>query len=433
LQHGLVDAIKDFIEAPHRRRLLENFASLSVLQVAQYVLPLLTVPYLVRVLGPEKFGIVAFATAVIQYPVMLADYGFKYSATRKISVFRADAGRCSVILSSVLFVKVCFLMATLVGLAVLVLWIPKLRAEWIVYTFGFGTVIASVFFLDWFFQGMECMKSITLLSLLGRTVFTVAVFIFIRKESHYLYVPLLNSLGGLGSALLSVWMVSKQFRVRFALPGWQAIREELKDGWHVFLSVTTAKIYVTGMPLILGCFAPYTFVGYYTAAEKIIQAGAGMLEPFTRALYPYIGFRSARSVESALVLIRRIVRIIGPLTFLTSLFTLLLAPQISRVILGDQYAESIPVIRILAFLLFAKGLGHVFLLQTMLNLGHDRAVFRIVLFASVLCIGSSLVLIPLFSYKGAAVAALVPEMAMLLLSAGFVERRYGVLRPRSQA
>jgi PST family polysaccharide transporter len=184
------------------------------------------------------------------------------------------------------------------------------------------------------------------------------------------------------------------------------------------------------MPLILGCFAPYASVGYYTAGEKIVQAGTCMLEPFMRAVYPHIGHLSSQSKESAVVLLRKIVRVIGPLTLLMSLAVALLAPQIADLILGDQYVESIPVIRILALLFFAKGLGHIFLLQTMLNFRHDRAVFRIVLFAALLCAVSSLALIPSLSHRGAAVAALVPEVAMLLLSGSFVQKRYRLLDGR---
>lgn len=409
------------------RRVLSNFFSLSVLQFVNYLAPLITVPYLVRVLGPEKFGLVGFATAFMLYLVTFSDYGFRWSATRKVAIYREDRDRRSSIYSSVLLIKLGFTMLGLVVLAALLATVPKFRDEWLLYVFAFGTVVGNMLFLDWFFQGMERMKYITILNLIGRTLFTGAIFIFIRRPDQYVYVPLFGSLGTLTVGVASMWVVHRQFDTRFSIPPLSVVREELRDGWHVFLSVATAKIYTAGMPLILGLFAPYAAVGYYTAGEKIVQAGTCMLEPFMRAIYPHIGHLTSKSKESAVVLLRKIVRVIGPLTLVLSAAVALLAPQIADIILGDQYTQSIPVIRILAFLFLAKGLGHIFLLQTMLNFRHDRAVSRIVLVSALVCVVSSLTLIPSLSYRGAAVAALVPEIAMLLLSGYFVQKRYKLL------
>lgn len=417
-----------FRDAWHEHRtILGNFFSLSVLQFATYLAPLITVPYLVRVLGPEKFGLVAFANALIMGLTAFSDYGFRLSATRKISVFREDRPQRSRVFSSVLLIKFAFMTLGLLLLTALLAIVPKFRAEWILYIFAFGTVAGNVLFLDWFFQGLERMKYITVLSLVGRTIFVVAIFVFVREPAHYIYVPLFNSLGTLTVGLASVWTVHRRFDTRFSFPGFDAVREELRDGWHVFLSVSTANIYTTGIPLILGFLAPYASVGYYTAGEKIVRAGTGMLEPFARAVYPHIGQLSSQSKEAALTLIRKIVCVIGPLTFLISLGVALLAPQIVSVILGERYGESVPVVRILAFLFFARGLGHIFLLQTMLNFRDDRAVFRIVLAAALLCIVSSLAFIPLWSHRGAAIAGLVPEVAMLFLSAAYVQKKYKLI------
>lgn len=419
----------DTLRAAWRKneRIVSNFFSLSVLQFANYLAPLITVPYLVRVLGPEKFGLVAFANAFTLYLVTLSDYGFRWSATRKIAIFREDRNRRNSIFSAVILIRFGLMVLGLIILAALLALVPKFGSEWRVYLFAFGTVVGNVLFLDWFFQGMERMKYITLLSLIGRVIFTVAIFIFIEEPREYVYVPLFNSLGIVTVGVASLWVVYRRFDTRFSIPSLGAVREELRDGWHVFMSVATAKVYTIGMPLILGFFAPYASVGFYTAGEKIVQAGTCMLEPFMRAIFPHIGHLSSKSRESAVVLLRSIVRVIGPLTLLMSLGVVLLAPQIAGLILGARYVESIAVIRILAFLFFAKGLGHIFLLQTMLNFRHDREVFRIVLAAAVLCVISSLVLIPSLSHRGAAMAALIPEVAMLLLSGSFVQKRYKLM------
>ncbi|HYW78133.1 MAG TPA: flippase, partial [Thermoguttaceae bacterium] len=397
---------------------------------ANYLAPLITVPYLARVLGRENFGIVGFVQALILYLVALSDYGFRFSATRKISILRDDKAQRDTVFSSVLLIKFAIVVLELLVLVALIAFEPKFRAEKMMYIFAFGTLVGNIFLLDWFFQGVERMKYITVLNLIGRTITVVAIFTFVRTPSHYVYVPLFYSLGAIFVGVASMWTVRRHFNVRLSLPAWNAVREELRDGWHVFLTVATANIYTSGVPLLLGFFASYTAVSYYVAAEKIVQAGTAMLEPFSRAIFPHIGLLSTKSKDAALALLRKIVRVIGPLTLLISVAVALAAPWIIS-IMGKQYDQSIPVMRILAFLFFAKGLGHIFLLQTMLNFKHDQAVFRIVLASAVLCVISAFIFIPLWSYLGAAIAGLVPEMAMLLFSGVYVQKRYGLIDWRS--
>ena len=77
------------------KKLASNIASLFTVQAANYLIPLLTLPYLVRILGPREFGLIAFAQAFSQYFVILTDYGFNLSATREVAIHRADASGCA--------------------------------------------------------------------------------------------------------------------------------------------------------------------------------------------------------------------------------------------------------------------------------------------------------------------------------------------------
>ncbi|MFW6147983.1 MAG: oligosaccharide flippase family protein, partial [Thermodesulfobacteriota bacterium] len=116
-----------------RKRLLENFISLSTLQGLNYILPLITIPYLVRVIGPEKFGLISFSQAFIQYFVLITNYGFNLSATREISINRANKKRVSEVFSAIMLIKIVFMAFSFSIFCLLVFSIPKLRLEWLVY------------------------------------------------------------------------------------------------------------------------------------------------------------------------------------------------------------------------------------------------------------------------------------------------------------
>jgi PST family polysaccharide transporter len=271
-----------------RRRLIENFLSLSVLQIANYILPLITLPYLVRVLGPEKFGLIAFSQAFIGYFMILTDYGFNLSATRDISINRENKEKVSEIFSSVMIIKLALMIISLILMSILIFSFEKFRQDWIVYYLTFGMVVGQVLFPVWFFQGMEKMKYITFLNILSKVIFTVAIFVFVKEASDYLYVPLLNSLGFIIAGILGLWIVFKDFEVSFKFVGLEELKRQLKEGWYIFISEISGNIYGRGTTIILGFVSNNTVVGYYSVAERVMKAIAGLSQPFAQALYPYV-------------------------------------------------------------------------------------------------------------------------------------------------
>ena len=247
--------IKKFTNTEDKKRLLSNFISLSVLQGANYILPLITLPYLVRVLGPEKFGLIMFAQAFIQYFVILTDYGFNLSATREISIHRENKGKVSEIFSSVMTIKFILMIVSIIILSVVIFSFEKFRNDWGIYFLTFGMVAGQVLFPVWFFQGMERMKYITFLNILAKLIFTVAIFVFIHEASDYIYVPLINSLGFIVAGILAMWIVFRNFKVSFKLPCFYDIKYQLSDGWHLFVSTVGVSLYRSADTVILGLFS----------------------------------------------------------------------------------------------------------------------------------------------------------------------------------
>jgi len=406
----MLGKLKDKFRDKSKYRLFENFFSLLVLQGTNYILPLFTLPYLVRILGPEKFGLIAFAQAFIQYFNILTDYGFNLSATREIAIHRKDKAKVSEIFSSVMLIKFGLLLVSLIILTVIVFGFRKFRQDWELYYLTFGIVVGQVLFPVWFFQGMEQMKYITFFYITAKLIFTISIFVFVHNVTDYIYVPVINSIGFLASGILSIWIVFKDFKVIFKYPGFEQLKYHLKEGWYIFISTVAISLYTISNTFILGLFTNNKIVGYYSAAEKLIKAVQGLLKPVFQAIYPYISNLVSESRERGIKFIQKITLLIGGVTFILSIFIFVFARLIVDIILGNKYVESVPVLEILAFLPFIIGLSNIFGIQTMLTFNYKKAFSNILISTSIINIVLAFILVPYYQHIGISISVLISEL-----------------------
>ena len=406
----MIKYIKDKWHVEEYRRLFSNFVSLSVLQGANYILPLLTLPYLVRVLGAEKFGLLAFATATVTYFMIITDYGFNLSATREVSIHRDDKEKLIEIFSAVMTIKFVLMILSFLLMTLLVFSFEKFRTEWKVYYLTFGMVVGQVLFPVWFFQGLEKMKFITILNMTAKIFFTIAIFIFVKEQSDYFIVPVCTSLGFIIAGLLSLIIIRKELGISFKLQKLQSLTEQMKSGWHIFISNIAISLYTVSTTFILGLFTNNTIVGYYSAGEKIVKAVQGLYSPVSQSIYPFISRKVDESFENGLIFLRKVLLLVSVITFGLSCVLLGLSEYITILLLGYQYTESIVVVKILSFLPFIIALSNIFGIQTMLNFGKNKAFSRILISASILNLILSIILVPVYQHIGSAISVLFVEI-----------------------
>jgi len=406
--------INEILENKDYQRILENILSLFSLQGLNYILPLVTFPYLTRVLGPEKYGLVAFALAFIGYFQILTDYGFNMSATREISIHREDEERVSRIYSSVLATKALLMVLSFLLMTVIVFSLDKFQSDWLLYYFTFGLVLGNLLLPTWFFQGMEKMRYISILNIGISLIYTAAIFIFVRQPADYTYVPLISALGTIIIGVYSLRLVKRQFGVGFTRPSREDIRYQLEEGWHVFISTVAISLYTISGTFILGFFASNTIVGYFSVAYRIISIANGLLSPISQSIYPYISSLAVKSREEAIYFIKKTTTIMGALSLLVSFLIFIFAGLILYILAGTQYNQSVQLIQFMAFLPFIIALSNMFGVQTMLTFNYKRAFSRIILVGSVINIILTLIMAPFYTAVGISVAMVVTEIYITL-------------------
>ena len=195
------------------KTLVANFGYLSLLQVAGYVFPLITMPYLARVIGAEGFGKIAFAAAIMVWFQTIADWGFCYTATRDVAKNRDDKEKVSEIFSNVFWARILLMFVSFVALSICVMTIPKLRENANVIMISFLMIPGHIMFPDWFFQAMERMKYITILNIISKTLFTIAIFLFIKERDDYILQPLFTSLGFVVSGIIAMYYILIKWKI----------------------------------------------------------------------------------------------------------------------------------------------------------------------------------------------------------------------------
>ncbi len=270
------------------KRLLVNFFSLAVIRGSSMILPLITLPYLVRVLGAENFGLLSFTLAIIMYFNIFVSFGFELSATREISIHRDNMEKVSEIFSSVMIIKSIFLLLSLFLLTIIVLVFDSFKLNATLYFVTFGVVVGNALFPIWFFQGMERMKYITYFNLSAKIFYTLFIFVLVHEKSDYIYVPLLNSIGLIASGIVSIWMILKYYPVCFFFPTTTTIIYHIKDSSQFFLSRVANEgsgYYATTM---IGIYFGNTIVGYYSMALKLLKAFGSLGGIVAQTIYPYM-------------------------------------------------------------------------------------------------------------------------------------------------
>jgi PST family polysaccharide transporter len=405
-----------------KKRLIINFLFLATMQGLNLVLPLITIPYLLRVVGPSKYGIINIAQSFIQYFILFTDYGFNLVATRDISLAKDNRKQLSVIFSSVMFVRILLLSFSLLILIFLVLFIPKFGKESVVYYLTFGMVIGNALFPIWFFQGIDHMKVISILNIISKAIFTFGIFFFVKGSSDYLNVVILNSFGYLSIGLIGLYLVIFRYKVKLIRPSKEQIVHQLKAGWDIFISNLVTSLYTASNIFILSFFANNKIVGYYASAEKIVKAISSIIAPIIQTVYPFLSRSLQESKEKAILVINKIFILITVIMGLLSLIVGLFATQIVD-ILGSKYTEAVPLIQILAILPLILGWANVFGILTMINFDYKRQLSRIYIFSSILSIVLMAFLIPEFKQYGTAWNTVLTEGCATFLMFLFLSKK----------
>lgn len=394
---------------------IRNFAYLSILKGLDIGLPLLIIPYLTHVLGTSYFGKYSFVLATIQTINIFTSYGYFFSATKKISQNRDDKHVVSQIMNAVFAGR--FIVATFIVVLVVILSnvIFRDEHEWFMFLTAMGMIFGDVFIPTWLFQGLEQMKYVTIVNAIAKLLFTVLVFAIVTRQQDFKYILMLNSFGCVISAFCSMVLVKRMFKLHFFIPKWSVVREELKDGFSIFLSTLGMSVYRNLNIIILNYFVSSSAVGIYALAEKVIKALQSLINPISQALYPHFGYRIKESVniKKDLHSLFKIGVFLTILLIVASLALYFLTGYIGYVV-GHDFMEASGIINIMLPVVVFGCLNYLLGFVGLVNLDKQRFFLGAVVVSGTVAIVILLSTVNIFGIESAAWAMSISEILLFV-------------------
>lgn len=248
---------------------------------------MVSVPIIVRIIGPDNYGLINYAAAIVSYFILIVNYGFDLTATRQVAQNRENKPYIQELFSTVLWCKILLFLATLLVFSGCFLFFPVFRAEWQVMVYTYVALISWVITPNWIYQGMQELSRIAMFDIIIKILFTISVLLVVRHKSGYVYQPLAAGISQIVIGYYSFHYAMHRYGLKLIRVSFQKIISVLKEERIVFFSSVVINLYTTTNTVILGSMVSIAQVGYYSAALRFIQMAQAVITlPLSNSFFP---------------------------------------------------------------------------------------------------------------------------------------------------
>lgn len=362
-----------FIKA--NRILVENFGYITLLQIFVVLIPLLTYPYLVRILGRELYGLVITAQVVASYVSLAIDFGFKSVTAKEVSIYRGDKKKLSEIVSSVLVVRILICMASFIIYVAVINLVESYKEHNLLFFFSFLLIFNELLFPQFYFQGIEKMKRISLINIGTKTLFILLVFIFIKNESDYYLVPLLTSVGYFLGGVISLYIIFIKDGLSFYIPSYDILKYYTIDAFPIFTTKVVASIKDKFSYILVGSFIGMSEVVIYDLGSKFTNLLVKPVTTLSMVLFPKMS--KERNVDLFWMILKYSFICIIALIAITNI----ILPKLVSLIISEQL-DLLPLRIFLIAPLFLSISSYISS-NLIIALGHNIYVFYSILITTI--------------------------------------------------
>ena len=269
-----------------KTRLKKNMLALSVVQISNYILPILILPFLTRTLGVDAFALISIVLATIQLSFVITDYGLSVYAPYEISSAKSSPNKINRFISNIYGLKIVLFLVALCIFAV-IMWSQDTANWWGIFMCSSLAILFQAYQPVWLFHGIEKMNGVAITSLTTKLGYVILVFIFVRESSDGLKVIASWAAAQGLASVVSNWLMFKE-GYRISLPTYREMMLISRGCREYFISRLAVSMFSSVNTIVLGAIGGSNQVALYAICDQLYKAGKNATMPVSQALYPYM-------------------------------------------------------------------------------------------------------------------------------------------------
>lgn len=357
----------------YRNLELREAAWFYAAHLASFVLPVLTVAYLARVMGPAEWGRLAVFHSLGLYSSQIMEYGFNFSAARDVARKRSNATERATILGDVHAAKIVLGALLVLGAVALYPFLPEFMRSPLLYALALGYALAQGSSLIWYFQGVGRLAELARIEAVCRSVAAIITILTVRHPDDGWRMIAFNTLSCVAVSTVGLYLISRDTPLLISSAA--SARTTLKNSFYLFVFRGAASLYGAASGFLLGLLSNTTNVGFYAGGERAYRGFTALLHPMMQLLYTRVNHAMGDRLEFTDEA-RRIARQSAALMItwggVLGLLCAAFSPFIVSVLLGRGFEPVVPVLRIFGLMLLLEAASIALGIQWMLPLKLDR-------------------------------------------------------------
>ena len=400
--------------------------------VSGLLFPLITFPYASRILLADGIGQVNFFQSIIQYITLLTCLGIPMYAIREIAKVRDDVKERNKTAVEILLLHASLTFIGYVIVAILIATVTEIQVDVPLFLILSTTIFFTAIGCEWFYQGVEDFKYITIRGLIVRIISVFLLFLFVKTKEDILWYAVYCVIGVLGGNIFNFLRLRKYISIKQLSFKELHPLKHLLPALHIFVLNLDISIYVQLNSVMLGFMADTTSVGLFTAASKLSHMTLGIVGALGTAMLPRLSNLIATGQKEKFnQLSQKAMQFVIAITLPMTVGMILTAPYLIRLFCGDTYTPAILTLQIISPIILAIGISNILGIQILYPQGQENKVIWSTALGAIVNFLFNLWLIPQLAQDGASIATVVAEI-VVTVSMIFIGRRFIPIKWRNR-